>query len=76
VKGDLLHLWHGEMNDRRTRRRHRDLAAFEYNPATDIALGEDDCWRWSSAKRSMHEYVAQYFIARNEDGMNSAAAAA
>jgi hypothetical protein len=75
VKGDLLHLWHGEMSDRRVRQRHRDLAAFQFDPATDIALTESGCWRWSSPKWSMHEYVSSYFHVRNEDGQISNAAA-
>jgi hypothetical protein len=65
AKGDLLHLWHGEMNDRRTRRRHHELSTFNFDPAVDIAIGDDGCWRWNSSKWAMHEYVADYFFARN-----------
>jgi hypothetical protein len=69
VEGDLLHLWHGETIDRRIRQRHHDLAAFQFDPATDIALSATECWRWNSPKHSLHEYVADYFLARNEDGL-------
>ena len=68
VEGDLLHLWHGEISNRRTRRRHQEMAAFQFDPSVDIALSESGCWRWNSPKREMHEYVADYFVARNEDG--------
>jgi hypothetical protein len=75
IEGDLLHLWHGEVNDRRVRQRHHDMATFQFDPAMDIALTENDCWRWNSPKWTMHEYVANYFFARNEDGLVSNAAA-
>jgi hypothetical protein len=76
VQGDVLHLWHGEFTDRRVRQRHRDLAAFQYNPTMDITLTDNGCWRWNSPKWSMHDYVADYFFSRNEDGVASALAVA
>lgn len=76
VKGDLMHLWHGEMSDRRTRRRHYDLASYQFDPAVDIALDANRCWRWNTFKPAMHEYVANYFAARNEDGLVGETAAA
>jgi len=76
VEGEMLHLWHGEFNDRRTRQRHHGLASFQYDPAVDIAVGDDGCWRWNSDKWAMHEYVADYFFARNEDSLLSSAATA
>jgi hypothetical protein len=76
VTGDLLHLWHGEMSHRRTRQRHRDLASYQFDPATDIALSPDGCWCWNSPKWALHEYVANYFFARNEDSVISSVAAA
>ncbi len=76
IKGDLLHLWHGEMSDRRTRRRHHELASYHFDPSNDIALGANRCWRWNTSKPAMHEFVANYFVARNEDGLMHEAAAA
>jgi hypothetical protein len=76
VNGDLLHLWHGEMKDRLCRLRHRELAAYEFDPSEDIVLDENQCWRWNTPKRSMHEYVADYFVARMEDGVRSSTVAA
>jgi hypothetical protein len=67
VKDDLLHLWHGEMSDRKTRQRHRDMAAYQFDPAVDIALNKNGCWHWNSPKQAMHNYVSNYFIVRNED---------
>ncbi len=76
VKGDLLHLWHGELSDRRSRQRHRGLAEFNFDPAIDITVAENRCWRWNSDKREMHKYVAKYFVGRNEDGLVCATARA
>jgi hypothetical protein len=67
VEGDLVHFWHGKPADRRWFQRHADLAFFDFDPATDIALDESGCWRWNSAKPALHDYVRGYFVSRNED---------
>ena len=68
IPGDLFHLWHGNRNDRRYEERYRRLEAFDFDPFTDIALDSNDCWRWSSDKRQLHDFVRNYFRSRNEDG--------
>ncbi len=68
LDGDLFHLWHGDLRQRRYRERHRKLLSFAYDPKTDLALDESGCWRWNSAKPELHRYVEQYFALRNEDG--------
>jgi len=68
VPGRVFHLWHGEFRDRRYRERWRDLAPFDFNPYVDIAHDRSGCWRWSSDKPAMHEYVQEYFSMRQEDG--------
>ena len=68
VPGPIQHLWHGDPALRRYRERHQDMAKFEFDPAVDIALSADDCWRWGSEKPELHAYVAEYFRSRQEDG--------
>jgi len=68
VENSLCHLWHGEIEHRRYRERLRDLSRFEFDPASDLALDDDGCWRWSSDKTELHAYVREYFRARREDG--------
>lgn len=68
VHGDLYHLWHGNENDRRLMTRHADFNEFDFDPASDIALDESGCWRWSSDKPAMHAYMKEYFAGRREDG--------
>ena len=69
--GAVIHLWHGHLAHRRYQERHRGFSAFDYNPAEDIALGRNGCWRWNSQKPAMHAYVADYFLSRREDGESS-----
>ncbi len=68
VNGHLLHLWHGTPRDRRYRNRNEALEPFLFNPYDDIAIDENQAWRWNSDKPEMHEYVRGYFASRREDG--------
>jgi hypothetical protein len=64
----LLHLWHGDLKERRYRRRHEEFKRFGFDPFVDIAPDAHGCWRWTTPKTEMRAYVADYFAARNEDG--------
>jgi hypothetical protein len=64
----LIHLWHGEVDDRRYRERHDGLRPYGFDPFVDIALEDDGSWRWNSDKPDMHAYVRTYFASRREDG--------
>jgi hypothetical protein len=68
VPGSLLHLWHGETQDRRYVHRNRDLAGFQFDPAKDVAVSSGGCWEWSSDKPELHDWAANYFGLRKEDG--------
>ena len=68
LDGKLLHLWHGDLNDRNYAGRHQLLKQFDFDPTADIALDEHGCWRWNSDKPGMHQYAREYFAARKEDG--------
>jgi hypothetical protein len=68
LPGRVLHLWHGEIKDRRYGARDADLAALDFDPFDDIALDPCGAWRWSSAKHKLHAFVGNYFASRNEDG--------
>jgi hypothetical protein len=69
VPGRLFHLWHGDLSDRHYEDRHRDMEGFNFDPFTDIEMDRNGCWRWSSNKQEMHEYVGRYFESRKEDGV-------
>jgi hypothetical protein len=68
VDGDLFHLWHGKLVNRRLRERHVELRKFEFDPTLDIALAENSAWRWSSDKPGMHAFLRERFASRQEDG--------
>ena len=68
VDAPVVHLWHGDVQNRRYAARHADFARFDFDPFADIALGPSDCWRWNTAKSEMHEFVRAYFASRKEDG--------
>lgn len=68
LEGDLFHLWHGESEHRRYLERNEGLGRFRFDPSADIALDQNQAWRWNSDKREMHDYVRDYFASRREDG--------
>jgi hypothetical protein len=66
--GRVYHLWHGDLQDRRTRQRHVAFARFDFDPSADIALDASGCWHWNSPKPEMHAYLRRYLESRHEDG--------
>jgi hypothetical protein len=68
IEGDIFHLWHGDQKRRRYSERLRILSSCGYDPATDVALDVEGCWRWNSAKPEMHRMIREYFEQRDEDG--------
>ncbi len=68
IEGEISNLWHGEMANRGSRLRHEALRDFDYDPFSDIALGEEGAWRWASDKPALHAYLRDYFVGRREDG--------
>jgi hypothetical protein len=68
VPGAVLHLWHGEVGDRRYVDRNRELAGFGFDPAADVRVGAGGCWEWASRKPGLHRWAADYFGRRREDG--------
>jgi hypothetical protein len=67
IEGDLLHLWHGNRPNRRFYERHSGLAPYHFDPYSDIARSDSGCWRWNTDKPALHDYVRDYFSARQED---------
>lgn len=65
---DILHLWHGELKDRRYMERHRIIQEHNYDPRGDIRL-ENNVYEWASDKYEMHNQIKDYFYRRNEDGI-------
>ena len=68
VPGRVFHLWHGDLRNRRYGERYRVPEFLDFDPGADIAIDKSGCWRWSSDKPALHEYVLNYFAQRREDG--------
>jgi hypothetical protein len=71
VPGTLYHLWHGEIENRRYATRHNMLSDFDFNPDTDIRIGSSGAWEWARPRGDLASFLAQYFVNRDEDGINN-----
>lgn len=68
AKGTALHLWHGDVADRRYVDRNRELLALGFDPANDLRIAASGCWEWRTRKRELRDWARAYFGARREDG--------
>ncbi len=68
LSGEVHHLWHGELENRRYFQRHLDLASHTFDPRTDLRPGADGPWRWATDKPALHALLREYFDTRHEDG--------
>lgn len=68
VPGTVLHLWHGDTENRRYVLRNRELAEFGFDPRADVRVGRTGCWEWCSRKPALHRWANEYFGHRREDG--------
>jgi len=70
VPGSILHLWHGEMDNRRYAERTLQLASFQFDPEKDIRIGSSGLLEWNSHKPALHRWAVRYFSTRKEDGVH------
>jgi hypothetical protein len=69
VEGDLVHLWHGRIEDRQHGIRHDAAQRHAFDPGTDLRIDPGTgLWRWASAKPDLHRAVVEFFHGRREDG--------
>jgi hypothetical protein len=64
----IFHLWHGDRENRKYAGRHALLKERDFDPAKDIALDENGCWRWNAPRSDTQEQILGYFQSRREDG--------
>ena len=73
LPGEIHHLWHGDLKDRRYGLRQIDLGPHQFDPDRDIRPGAEGAWRWASDKPALHTLLGDYFQGRHEDGRSAGA---
>ncbi len=68
IAGRLYHLWHGDFENRHYRNRHLKLASFDFEPDSDLLIGENGAWQWARSRPDLEEFLVNYFTDRAEDG--------
>lgn len=71
VPGQIEHLWHGDLVDRRYFLRMHDITDLGFDPWTDLHIAPGAPIEWSSSmnKPGLKQYFAEYFASRREDGL-------
>lgn len=67
VSGTIIHLWHGNVENRKYFTRNKELGNFNFEPKKDIKIGATGLWEWGSAKPKLHSWAENYFKYRKED---------
>ncbi|HZS43549.1 MAG TPA: hypothetical protein VFC63_00485 [Blastocatellia bacterium] len=70
VSGDVLHLWHGDIENRQYLLRHRELAEYNFNPFTDIKALPGRPLEWNTNNEALKNWFSNYFESRREDGQS------
>lgn len=73
IPGSVFHLWHGSVEDRRYKARHRALAQLDFLPDRDLEREPSGVWRWRNPTSQFEQFFQQYFDARREDGYTRSA---
>jgi hypothetical protein len=68
IRGEIYHLWHGDLAGRRYIERTVQLHALGFDPHVDIAISPQGAWEWATDKPEVHAYLRSYFHSRREDG--------
>ncbi len=67
TSGTILHLWHGDFQNRAYASRDLILKQNNFNPSKDIIKNEIGIWEWASDKPALHQSVRNYFFQRKEN---------
>jgi hypothetical protein len=68
VPGTILHVWHGDFNDRHYDRRNQELIRLRFDPDRDVRLAGNGCLEWTDRAGRLRQWAADYFRERREDG--------
>jgi hypothetical protein len=69
VPGRVLHLWHGELADRRYARLNQEFMTFDFDPEKHLRFDESGLWEWTDeTPEPMRKWASEMFWMRREDG--------
>jgi hypothetical protein len=68
VDGVILHMWHGDINNRDYHLRNLILKNNAFDPNKDIVLEKNGLWAWKGDKPILSRAIRKYFEYRNEEG--------
>ncbi|MBI3633739.1 MAG: hypothetical protein HY226_05630 [Candidatus Vogelbacteria bacterium] len=75
VPGEVLHLWHGDLKQRKYLLRNHQLTKYRFDPFTDLVARPGRPFEWAPGvhkeKSELVEMFAGYFASREEDGQSS-----
>jgi hypothetical protein len=68
IEGTAFSLWHGPESERGYYNAVCTLREGGFDPAADLQVGPTGCWEWASEKSWLHDWAADYFVRRRDDG--------
>jgi hypothetical protein len=71
IDGRVLHLWHGEVADRRYYWRNQEFKAFDFDPDRHLQQAASGAWDWADAPAEIRAWASDLFASRKEDGLTS-----
>lgn len=66
LEGNLFHLWHGEINNRKYLERHIEFSELSFDPFSDIYKTPNGTWNWSNNTENYQVFLKNYFSQRQE----------
>jgi predicted glycosyltransferase involved in capsule biosynthesis len=67
IEGDIYHLWHGELKNRRYLERTRELSRLNFDPLTDLVVNEHNVYEFAPERDDLRLWMRDYFRRRLED---------
>ena len=67
VEGPMLHLYHGQLGNRRYKSRHRSFSRLRADIERDITTTAEGVWKFVNPRPEWTEFMHHYFLERNED---------
>lgn len=66
LKGEIIHLWHGKIKNRKYLERHIEFAKLNFNPYCDITKDANGSWVWNENAGDYELFLKSYFSERQE----------